>query len=417
MEKKIRDSINDPNQLEQLYRTDKVGFEKAFLNIYSEFEGAQLADFWKLRLETDNDTKLKIWKADLPVLIITCLIAAILIKIPRIFNIGISDEIFYAKNGVLIAFLGISTFIFLSKASLSSNCLLISATIFIISVVFINLLPYSEESQTVLLSYLHLPFMLWCLFGLIYIDFDWRDKTKRIDYIRYNGDMAILGAIVLIAGGILTVITLGLFQTIEINIQDFYYNYIIIPGLVCSPAIVNYFVKNFPFLTNKIAPVISSLFSPIVLLTLIIFLVSILFSGKDPYNNRDFLVVFNVMLVGVMCLVVFFISEVSGIKKQRFNEIVLFALSIVSIIVDLVALSAILYRLNQYGFTPNRTVVLGSNLLILINLFLILIDLYKVNFKKKDIQLVGKTIAGYLPVYAVWTVFVTFILPFIFGLK
>jgi len=44
--------------------------------------------------------------------------------------------------------------------------------------------------------------------------------------------------------------------------------------------------------------------------------------------------------------------------------------------IDLVALSAILYGVGEYGFTPNRTAVLGSNLLIFFNLILIMRDLY-----------------------------------------
>jgi len=127
--------------------------------------------------------------------------------------------------------------------------------------------------------------------------------------------------------------------------------------------------------------------------------------------------VFNLMLLGVMGIVVFSISETSVNKKQRFNEMTLFALSIITLIIDLVALSAILYRLGEFGFTPNRTAVLGSNLLIFGNLVLIMLDLYRVNFKDKEIKQVELTIANYLPFYIVWIIFVVFGLPLIFGLK
>jgi hypothetical protein len=146
-------------------------------------------------------------------------------------------------------------------------------------------------------------------------------------------------------------------------------------------------------------------------------LISILAAGKDPYNDRDFLIVFNLMLLGVMGIVVFSISETSINSKQRFNELTLFALSIVTLIIDLVAISAILYRLGEYGFTPNRTAVLGSNLLIFGNLVLIMLDLYRVNFKNREIKQVELTIAKYLPIYILWTIFVVFGLPVIFGLK
>jgi len=95
----------------------------------------------------------------------------------------------------------------------------------------------------------------------------------------------------------------------------------------------------------------------------------------------------------------------------------LFGLSIITLLVDLVALSAIVYRLGEYGFTPNRTAVLGSNLLIFGHLVLIMIDLFKVTFKGGQFDGVERTIARYLPVYTVWTIVVTFGFPFLFGMK
>ena len=87
----------------------------------------------------------------------------------------------------------------------------------------------------------------------------------------------------------------------------------------------------------------------------------------------------------------------------------------VDLAIDLIALSAILYRLGEYGFTPNRTAVLGANLLVLVNLILISIDLWKVLFKGKVIGRVELTLARYLPLYALWTVIVTFLFPLLFG--
>ena len=142
---------------------------------------------------------------------------------------------------------------------------------------------------------------------------------------------------------------------------------------------------------------------------------SILFVGKDPYNDREFLFVFNMMLIGVMAIILFSISETSINKKQKFNEVMLLILTIITVVIDLVALSAIIYRLNEYGLTPNRIVVLVSNLLFFGNLVIIMYDLFRVNFMKQDIKLVELTIANYLPLYAIWTVIVVFGFPILFN--
>ena len=224
-------------------------------------------------------------------------------------------------------------------------------------------------------------------------------------------------AVLFISGGILTGVTLGLFSAIEINIEKFYLEYVVVWGMVSMPIVSTFVIKNFPSITNKIAPIIAKIFSPIVLITLVIYLISIVVTGKDPYSDREFLIVFNIMLLGVMAIIIFSISENSGKGNQRFNEIILFALSVITLLINLVALSAIIYRLGEYGFTPNRIAVLGSNVLIFINLILITIDFFKVNFYKANIKQVELTIAKYLPVYIVWTVFMVFVLPVIFGYK
>ncbi len=419
METKIKENIDNPEQLEILYRADKKGFEKSFFNIYSDIADFRMADFWKARLEFDikNESKTGFRRMDVFFLIVTCLFTEFLVKLPQLFDVELDNYFYYEKNVGLILLLGLSAYSFLTKIQTNYKHLTASIIIFLVSAVYINLLPSDRDSDSINLAYIHLPLLLWCLYGMIFIDFDTKDKSKRIDYIKYNGDIAILAAIILIAGGILTGVTLGLFSAIDLEIERFYFDYIVVLGLVSSPIVATYIVKNFPFVTNKIAPIIASIFSPLVLITLVIYLISIVLTGKDPYNDRDFLIVFNLMLLGVMAIIVFSVSETSTHKKQRFNELTLFILSIVTLIIDFVALSAILYRLGEFGFTPNRTAVLGSNLLIFGNLVLIMIDLFKVGFQGKEIKTVELTIAKYLPLYSVWTIFIVFVLPFIFNMK
>jgi hypothetical protein len=419
MKNKINENIDNFEQLEILYRADKKGFEKAFFEIYPEIAEYKISDFWKTRLEFDKTKEnfVKIRKTDILFLIVACVITGFLIKIPLLFDISLNDYFFYEKNAGLIVFLGLTLYAFLTKDLIKIKQIIVASSVFIISAIYINILPSNRDSHSINLAYIHLPLMIWCLYGLVFIDFDTRDKIKRIDYIKYNGDLAILGAIILIAGGILTGVTLGLFSAIDLTIEQFYFDYIVVWGLVSVPIVATYIIRKYPFVANKIAPIIANIFSPLVLITLVVYLISILAAGKDPYNDRDFLIVFNLMLLGVMGIVVFSISETSINSKQRFNELTLFALSIVTLIIDLVAISAILYRLGEYGFTPNRTAVLGSNLLIFGNLVLIMLDLYRVNFKNREIKQVELTIAKYLPIYILWTIFVVFGLPVIFGLK
>jgi len=418
MKEKIKEQINDPENLEKLYRDDRDAFESAFEEVWPEIEKSGLSWFWKIRLDYGKAPE-KVWKsylADILILISSCLITGFLIKIPDIFNVGLAEN-FYMKNAGIIVFAGLTLYIFWTSKIFELRKVLPVLVVFLVLTVYVNLLPSVPESDTVNLVLLHLPLLLWSIFGLVYLDFNLWDKIKRIEFLRYNGDLAILMAIMAIAGGILTGITIGLFDAIGINIENFYTKNVVIVGAVSVPIVATYILRNYTVLTNKIAPVIASIFSPLVLVTAVVFLVALAVSGKDPYSDRDFLLMFNLMLLGVMAVIVFSISETSVAGKQKFNELVLFVLSITTVIIDLVALSAIFYRLGAFGITPNRLAVMGSNILILGNLVLIIIDLYKVNFRKASIREVEMTIAKYLPVYIVWILFVIIGFPLIFGLK
>jgi hypothetical protein len=418
MKERIKKNINNPEKLEQLYHADKNAFESDFEEVYSEIEKSELSKFWKIRLDY-NKLPVKIEKTNLKdifILISSCLITGFLIKIPDIFNVSMV-EIFYEKNAGLIVFSGLTLYITWTNKVFDLKTLIPVLVAFSILTLYVNLLPAVTNSDSVNLVYIHLPLLIWSIFGLVFIGFNLKDKFRRIDYLRYNGDLAIFMAIIVIAGGILTGITIGLFDAIGIKIENFYMKNVVIVGAVSVPIVATYIIKNYSVLTNKLAPIIANIFGPLVLVTAIIFLVALVISGKNLYSDREFLLIFNIMLLGVMAVIVFSISETSGNGKQKFNEMILFSLSVITVIIDLIAISAIFYRLGMFGITPNRLAVLGSNILILGNLSLIIIDLYKVNFRKASIKGVELTTAKYLPVYLIWITFVIFGFPLIFSMK
>ena len=417
IENNIKENLDNPRELERLYRRDKKSFEAAFLQIFPEIESQPMAEFWKARLtvEKDRDLFSGIKRFDLVALLISIALAAFLIKLPALFGFNPDVTHFMQRNAIWIVFFGLSLYTILSRRQFESRKLLFTGMAFLLPVVYMNLLPVLPFSHTINLAYIHLPLLMWAIFGLVYIEWNFTSKAKRIEYIKYNGELAVLGTIILIAGAALTGITIGLFELIDIKIENFYMNYVVIIGLVSAPVLTAFIVRVFPSISSKVPPIIARIFSPLVLITLVVYLITIAVSGNNPYQDRDFLMVFNLLLIGVMVLIVFSVSGADSGSKQRFNEITLLLLSVITLLVNLVALSAILYRLGEFGFTPNRTAVLGANLFIFIHLVWIMIDLFKVNFGKADIKMVENTIATYLPVYAAWTIVVIFVFPMIFG--
>jgi len=414
MKDRVIENINNPETLEQLYQQNKQVFLSSFAEI-SEDYNSDLVKFWKIRLAQETEIKTKEFsKLDLLVVLLLSVVTGLFAKLPAIFQ-QINTEFFYTRDLAIIVFNGIILYTLWQKKIFNVKRVLIYGLIILPLTLFINLLP-NTGSDSVILSMIHAPLLLWCLFGLSFISFDYTNRSKRIAFIRFNGELLIMTGLFLIAGGMLTGITIGLFSTINMDIEGFYMENIAIIGGVAAPIISLYLIHLYPTITNKIAPVIARVFTPLVLITLAVYLISLSFSHSNVFEDRNLLLLFNAMLIAVLALIVFSISELDKSKKKNINVFVLFLLASLAIIINSIALVAIISRATG-GLTPNRTVVLFSNILIFVNLILIANNLYKSYFNPDELHTVEQTVAKYLTIYTAYSIIVIFILPFLFGFK
>lgn len=414
MKDAIISNIDNPRQLEKMYRENKATFKKAFNLVYPNIQEKAVAQIWNERLNYDDEVISWGTNVELIFVIIASFIAGLIAKIPDFTTIRADD--FYQRDLAFVVFPLLIAY-FAWKQNMKKHKLLLVIAILLVSVVYINLLPNNSKSDTLLLSCIHLPIFLWAVLGYTFVGDQLKNDQKRLDFLRYNGDLVVMTAIILIAGGILTGITLGLFRLIDVDIERFYFKYVVVWGLAASPIVGTFLVRTNPQLVNKVSPIIAKVFTPLVLITLIVYLFAVIRTGKDPYNDREFLLIFNLLLIGVMAIVLFSIAETSKNANGKMGIILLLVLSIVTIIVNGIALSAILFRISEWGITPNRLAVLGGNLLILINLFLVAYRLFKTTKDRTEIENVEKSITTFLPIYSAWTVVVTFVFPLIFHFK
>jgi hypothetical protein len=414
MKDEILSNLDNPGQLERLYRKDKPAFKRAFNALYPELKDNTLAGFWNERLNFAGEEISWGTRRDLVFVIIASLLAGVIAKLPAI--LAIDEDFFYPRNIGFIIFPLLAAY-FAWKNKLSTAKIAFIAGLTLVGIIFINSLPNVQKSDTLVLSCIHLLIVLWSLLGVSFVGETGNNDEKRLGFLRYNGDLVVITTLILIAGAIMTGLTIGLFSLIGFNIKRFYFENIVIFGLPTAPIAGTYLTRNNPLLVGKISPVIAKIFSPLVLVMLVIYLAAMVYSGKNPYNDREFLLVFNALLIGVMAIIFFSVAETSKTTKSLMEIWVLFLLSIVTVIVNGIALSAILFRISEWGITPNRAAVLGSNTLILVNLLLVTVQLFKVLSKKADKNRVGKVITLYLPVYCLWAAIVTFLFPFVFGFK
>ena len=413
MKDEILLNLNNPAKLESLYRQNKSAFRQTFNKLQPQLQDNDLIKFWNERLNFSKEEISAGTSKELLFIIIAALLAGLIAKLPQFFSIN--EEFFYQRNIGFIIFPALAAF-FAWKNKLSIRNIALISGFILAGIFFINSLPAADKSDTTILSCIHLLLFLWAILGFAFIGKAGNDLKKRLGYLKFNGDLVVMTTLIVIAGAIMTAITIGLFELIGINIEEFYFRNIVVFGLPAAPILATYLIHSNPHLVGKVSPVIAKIFSPLVLVMLLIYLIAMVYSGKDPYNDREFLMIFNLLLIGVMAIIFFSVAETKTGKSNP-ETWILFLLCLVTIIVNGIALSAILFRISEWGITANRMAVLGGNILILINLLLVTVQLFKVISKKKEISVVGKAIAFYLPVYVVWTVIVTFIFPLLFAFK
>jgi hypothetical protein len=427
MKTEISSHINDPEELEKLYRSDPSLFIRSFEEISGDHD-TDLVRFWKIRLRNENEGETKrrrdeetkregaeagnktgIWTA-----VIISVIIAFLVRVPALLG-NLPAEEFYLRNLFIIVFSGLSAWFIIKNRVNDYKRVIWFALPILALTIFLNFLP-NTHADTHNLAFIHTPVFMWFLFGLAFFGFRWKKQQNISAFIRYNGELAIMTGLLLIALFILSAMSISLFDLIGMRISRFYLENIAIVCIAVSPVVAALLIDLYPEITSRIAPVIARIFAPLVLVSAVVYLISITFSGISILKNREFLLIFNLLLLGVMAIIVFSVSEQEKSPNRNFNCIILFLLTMATLMIDIFALVAIITRLSD-GITPNRAVVLLSNVLILVNLILILPGLFRAGFRGESHENVEKTIFRYLPVYFVYSFIIIFIFPVIFGLK
>lgn len=418
MKELIKENLSNAKALEELYQSDKRAFAEAFAQLYPDIADEGPAQVWYHRLNYRKQYSLfnrNLW-LELFLVLVICLVGGMLVNLPGIFGGDAMQTYFLPKNIFLIAFVMLVAYEIAGQRLTSMSKIAGVAVVFVVPALFVNLLNFPDNSQTLVLMCLHLPLLLWCVYGYVRSGFRVSGSDKWFAFLKYNGDLVVLGTLLLIAGGVLSGLTIALFRTINLDIEKFFFTHIGPWGLVSAPVITVFILGFFPGITSRIANVIASVFGPLVGIMLIIYLATAPFTGVDIFNNRDNLIVFNLILLGVMAIIVFSVSESGPSSLSKFSRVSLLVLALLTIIVNAVALAAISYRLASYGATPNRIAVIGSNILIFIHLLMITYKLYLLAFSKRQSRQIEKTVVQYIPVYFTWVCIVVFAFPFIFGM-
>jgi len=402
---KIIELLNDPHGLESLYRQDSGLFKKWLIDARQQMPDEPTLTIWYERLYYTEplSTTSEFWVMGGLAILAGLISRGLLWLITEQYIAG-----FYLFIGIFSVIM-----VYLLYRSRPQRWIVISlGLLMLLTIGYLAWLPLTM-SDPIILIYLHLPVFLWLLTGWAYVGNDYQQWQARMKYITHNGAFGIIYAMMAIVGILLTALTIQLFNLMGWNIAEWYFENIVIIG-VAALAVVSVYLVVVHQVGHNITPYLAKLFGPLLLVTLVIYLLASWSRGSNPFTDRDFLLVFNGILLFVLAVGIFSITE-SDDQTHRIMHMLNLALLLVALLIDGIALMAIILRLTTYGLSINRIAVLGVNLCILGHL-LVIGKAYLAYYKyHQPYELIAKAICDYLPVYAVWSAVVIFVFPILFS--
>jgi len=410
-------------QLEQAYRLDPVQFRSWFDGVYQHNSQSLLLQAWQARLSfddraqhsyTENTSPANVSKSDNSLLLYVVLISVLVWAIAKLPDfIAIDGQWFYPRFIPFLVIAALLVYFNISRA-IEKVQLLISIGGITVVLLVLLLLPDRPGSDSITMALIHSPFVMLSLLGIIFCGGHWRESSARLQYIRYGGELLIFTALILLGGAVLTALSLGLFDLIGIPINEWFFDYVVVLGAMSAPLIATWLWDQVMNRDSKLASVIANVFSPLFLLLTVAYLLALLGQQRSAFNDREFLIIFNALLLVVWGITVFSVTGRTD-KNSRLLDLTNLSLVLVTLVIDAIALTAIMYRLFQFGITPNRIALSGANLLIFVHLVWIFFEYLKAFQRKSGTEVIKTTIGRYLPVYSLWSIFVVAGLPLLFG--
>jgi hypothetical protein len=351
---------------------------------------------------------------ELLVVLILAIVAAVAIKTPPLFGHDIDNhEGFYGRNLGLFV-LPVLTVYFAWKRQLgviTGGWLLLG---FIAAGWFANAWPFARHGDTEALTVLHLPIACWLLVGIAYVGGGWFASPQRMNFVRFTGELFIYYVLIALGGGVLTAFAVMMFSAIHIDPQRFVAHWLVPCGAMAAVIVGSWLVEAKQSVIENMAPVLTRLFTPLFTLVLLAFLGTMLFTGHAIDVDRNVLIGFDLLLALVVGLVLYAASARDEHAPPGIFDTLQLILVVSALLVDLLALAAIVSRISEFGFTPNRVAALGENLILLANLAGTAWYYAQFLRRRGSFAALERWQIAYLPLYSAWAAVVVIAFPPLF---
>ena len=304
--------------------------------------------------------------------------------------------------------------------------LLLLAAAGYVFLIYLQLGTVFFQEQYLTLMIMHLPLLAWAGVGAFLV-VKHRDPENRFAFLIKSLEVFIVGGLFAIAGLLFTGITASLFQVLDVQLPDEVMRLFVAGGLgfivVVAPAVIynpalSPAKQAFDEGLSKLVALLMRVLLPLTLLVGLVYLIFIAFNFRAPLENRDVLIIYNIMLFAIVALLIgatpLSLEDLSP-RMARFLRWGIIAVAALALLVSLYALGAIMYRTSIDRITPNRLTFIGWNL-VNIGLLVVLLFLQLRGDKWDWLHELKHAFSIGTVAYAAWTLIVILALPWLFGI-
>ena len=144
---------------------------------------------------------------------------------------------------------------------------------------------------------------------------DVRHQIKhRIRFIGMCGELFIISVLIGLGFIVFTLFAIGMLDQLNIDAEDWYMINFGLIAMVSAPFVAGFVYDQFFESKLAIASLLSKIFAPLFTILAFLYLFIMLMVGNTPFENREFLILFNAFLILVLAMVSFTIID------QKENE-------------------------------------------------------------------------------------------------
>jgi hypothetical protein len=340
--------------------------------------------------------------------------AAVVVQVARLAADFPDEEPSWLARNITLFVLPFFAAYFARRRQLDTRQWVLTAAPFALAALVVNLYPYDADSATEALVALHLPVVLWFTVAYPYMGGTVRSHERRMDFVRFTGEWFIYYVLIALGGGVLMGLTAAILEPTGVEVERIA-EWVLPSGAAGAVIVAAWLVESKQRVVENMAPVLSMLFTPLFAVMLAGAAVVYAVTGLGDAFDRELLSVFDALLVVVLGLVLYGMSARDPATSPDWMDRIQLVAVVSALVLDLMVLGAMIGRIGDLGFTPNRTAALGLNLVLLVNLAGAALLSARFLTRRSRLHQLERWQTTYLPVFALWAATVVVILPPLFA--